>query len=144
MFNKDLNTPLTTIQTKNTKILNNKLVILAFKTFAQNLPFKKWVKVFKNGPSKICGTQHLKNLKWSFANFTWPILELLPPTYFQIMENLKKLGMIRKIRRLSPKQYLNKSLPAPLYILHTLDNINPLNSVFQWLNGGQEERAPSS
>ena len=22
-----------------------------------------WVKVFKNGPSKICGRQHLKNLK---------------------------------------------------------------------------------
>ena len=23
-----------------------------------------WVKVFKNGPSKICGRQPLKNLKW--------------------------------------------------------------------------------
>ena len=25
---------------------------------------RKWVKVFKNGPSKICGRQSLKNLKW--------------------------------------------------------------------------------
>ena len=24
----------------------------------------KWDKVFKNGPSKICGRQPLKNLKW--------------------------------------------------------------------------------
>ena len=24
----------------------------------------KWVKIFKNGPSKICGRQPLKNLKW--------------------------------------------------------------------------------
>ena len=31
-----------------------------------------WVKVFKNGPSKICGRQTLKN-------FTWPILEYLDP-----------------------------------------------------------------
>ena len=23
-----------------------------------------WVKIFKNGPSKICGRQPLKNLKW--------------------------------------------------------------------------------
>ena len=28
----------------------------------------KWVKVFKNGPSKICGWQPLKNLKWYTSN----------------------------------------------------------------------------
>ena len=33
---------------------------------------KKWVKVFKNGPSKICGRQPLKK-------FTWSILEYLDP-----------------------------------------------------------------
>ena len=27
-------------------------------------PHHKWVKVFKNGPSKICGRQLLKDLKW--------------------------------------------------------------------------------
>ena len=27
------------------------------------LYYNKWVKVFKNGPSKICGRQPLKNLK---------------------------------------------------------------------------------
>ena len=54
-----------------------------------------WLKVFKNGPSKICGRQLLKNLKWyglltqnislqnfnmpSSRNFTWFILEYLDP-----------------------------------------------------------------
>ena len=32
----------------------------------------KWVKVFKNEPSKICGRQPLRN-------FTWFILEYLDP-----------------------------------------------------------------
>ena len=41
-----------------------------------------WFKVFKNGLSKFCGRQPLKNLKWyallrhkwlSFTNFTWSI-----------------------------------------------------------------------
>ena len=46
-----------------------------------------WDKVFKSGPSKICGRQPLKNLKWysllkqtiflqiSSTNFTWSTLE---------------------------------------------------------------------
>ena len=34
----------------------------------------KWIKVFKNGPSKICGRQSLKN-------FTWSIVEYLDPNY---------------------------------------------------------------
>ena len=54
-----------------------------------------WDKVFKNGPSKICERQSLKNLKgygllkqiislnifWrlSSINFTWPILEFFAP-----------------------------------------------------------------
>ena len=55
-----------------------------------------WVKVIKNGPSKICGRQPLKNLKLydllrqiisktssvskiSSKNFTWSILEYLDP-----------------------------------------------------------------
>ena len=46
-----------------------------------------WIKVFKNGSSKICGRQPLKNLKWygllrvrpPTTNFTWPILEYLDP-----------------------------------------------------------------
>ena len=32
--------------------------------------YMKWDKVFKNGPSKICGKQPLRN-------FTWSILEYL-------------------------------------------------------------------
>ena len=35
------------------------------------------VKVFKNGPSKICGRQPLKNL--SSTNFTWSIFECFVP-----------------------------------------------------------------
>ena len=51
----------------------------------------KWDKVFKNGPSKICGRQPLKSLKeygllkqtispqifegFSSINFTWSVLE---------------------------------------------------------------------
>ena len=55
-----------------------------------------WVNVIKNGPSKICGRQPLKNLKlydllrqiisktssvskMSSKNFTWSILEYLDP-----------------------------------------------------------------
>ena len=44
-----------------------------------------WDKIFKNGPSKICGRQPLKNLKGhgllklSSTNFTWSILEYLDP-----------------------------------------------------------------
>ena len=34
----------------------------------------KWDKVFKNGPSKICGRQPLKN-------FTWSILEYFVPSH---------------------------------------------------------------
>ena len=54
-----------------------------------------WVKVFKNGPSKVCGRQPWKNLKrcgrplqifhfiWSSTNFTWFIFEHLDPYYPQ-------------------------------------------------------------
>ena len=35
----------------------------------------KWEKVFKNGPSKICGRQPLKI-------FTWSVLEYLAPNLY--------------------------------------------------------------
>ena len=46
-----------------------------------------WNKVFKNGASKFCERQSLKNLKWSLhilsrlssANFSWSIIEYLDP-----------------------------------------------------------------
>ena len=48
-----------------------------------------WDKVFKNGPSKICGRQPLKNLKrygqrQSFTNFTWSIFECFVPNVVSI------------------------------------------------------------
>ena len=57
----------------------------------------KWVKVFKNGPSKICARQPFKKfevisakadhittkfLKTVFQNFTWSILEYLDSNAF--------------------------------------------------------------
>ena len=47
-------------------IFNNRFSMTATKIWLQlfsRLSFI-WVKVFKNGPSKICGRQPLKNLKW--------------------------------------------------------------------------------
>ena len=38
----------------------------------------KWDKIFKNGPSKICGRQPLK-IWLSSTNFNWSILEYLVP-----------------------------------------------------------------
>ena len=42
--------------------------------------------MFKNGSSKICGRQPLKNVTWSILdyvgpNFTWPILEYVGPNF---------------------------------------------------------------
>ena len=49
-----------------------------------------WVKVFKNGPSRICGRQPLKNLKWyGPRKFCWR----------QALKNLKWYGL--------PKRTLN-------------------------------------
>ena len=33
-------------------------------TIKQTIEKDKWDKVFRNGPSEICGRQPLKNLKW--------------------------------------------------------------------------------
>ena len=72
------------------------IVFLLFVNICTREPLKqvnfssrnKWVKVLKNGPSKICGSQPLKNLKrcplpkqtrLSSSNFTWSILEYLDP-----------------------------------------------------------------
>ena len=50
-----------------------------------------WVKVFKNGPSKICGRQSLKN-------FTWSILEYFDP--YNPSKIFSKKSIILFIRRL--------------------------------------------
>ena len=43
-----------------------------------------WDKLFKNGPSKICGRQPLKS-------FTWSILEYIVPFISQLLK-----GFLRK------------------------------------------------
>ena len=55
-----------------------------------------WVKKFKNEPSKICGKQPLKNLKWyivcflkASSNFTWSILEYLGQ-FISTLNNIAK------------------------------------------------------
>ena len=45
-------------------------------TAENNIKILYMDKVFKNGPSKICGRQPLKHLK-RCGNFTWYILEYL-------------------------------------------------------------------
>ena len=42
-----------------------------------------WVKAFKNRPSKTCGRQALKNLKWYDLSITWPVSEYLDPFVVQ-------------------------------------------------------------
>ena len=44
---------------KNKKIVFQKIVLMV----STQAKHHKWEKVFKNGPSKICGRQPLKNLK---------------------------------------------------------------------------------
>ena len=59
-----------------------------------------WVKVFKNGPSKICGRQPLKKLKWNlqiflrlpFTNFTWSILEYFDPNDVTFLNHFTPLA----------------------------------------------------
>ena len=96
-----------------------------------------WDKVFKNGPSKICGRQPLKITKgmvWlkltillqnferlSSTNFTWPILEYLFPfaTLEKYMKSYKSYhGLIlltsvfpRKSMTPVQKNYVQKAQP---------------------------------
>ena len=50
----------------------------------------QWVKVFKNGPSKICGRQPLNN-------FTWSFLEYLDPNWlFNNYQSVNKYGILLK------------------------------------------------
>ena len=72
-----------------------------------------WDKVFKNGPSKICGKQPLKNLKGygllgqtislqffkrlSSTNFTWSILECFVPF---ISDNINRIRVFTNLRHL--------------------------------------------
>ena len=62
--------------------------------FVSDIILIKWVKVFKNGPSKIYGRQTLKN-------FTWSILEYLDPNdlyNFMIHEQNVKVGVFKVLR----------------------------------------------
>ena len=53
-----------------------------------NHPGRKWVKVFKNGPSKICRRQPLKNLKW-YGLFRQTIsLQFFQTLFGQFLNNL--------------------------------------------------------
>ena len=60
-----------------------------------------WGKVFKNGPSKICGRHPLKKFKeygllsrLSPTNFTWSILEYFEP----LIRSLKCLYTLRSLK----------------------------------------------
>ena len=61
-----------------------------------------WDKVYKNGPSKICGRQPLKNLKeygLSSKNFTWSILEYcVPSSMYDGVLSRKQLTAFRRCK----------------------------------------------
>ena len=84
-----------------------------------------WVRVFRNGPSKISGRQPFKNLKWyglprqtislqmfkrlSSTNFTWSILEYLDPNVASEYVRLKMSLVLRNYMELgtcSEKRYV--------------------------------------
>ena len=48
---------------KWTSLILKKLVLVLSMTYLPDDLLNKWDKVFKNGPSKICGRQVLKDLK---------------------------------------------------------------------------------
>ena len=65
-------------------------ILLMTKPISGSSFMTKWDKVFKNGPSKICGRQPLKNMKGcglllscllrlSSTNFNWATLEYFVP-----------------------------------------------------------------
>ena len=53
------------------RYLNNPSDTLPFRYHYDDL-ISIWVKVFKNGPSKICGRQTLKNFNWSILEYFDP------------------------------------------------------------------------
>ena len=80
-----------------------------------------WGKVFKNGPSKICGRQRYEDLKWygllrqtislqifkklSSSNFTWSILEYFFP--YQILTSFNITFSTLSITKISRKRIYN-------------------------------------
>ena len=61
---------------------------------------RKWVDVFKNGPSKICRKQPLKNLKWyglrrqqNYVRENCSKLALKAPKKGQMMRNLEQISL---------------------------------------------------
>ena len=58
-----------------------------------------WDKVFKNGPSKICGKQPFERL--SYTNFTWSILEyFVPYCFMHIRDAIKRKSAKMKDKEL--------------------------------------------
>ena len=47
-----------------------------------------WVKVFKKGPSKICGRQSLKNFTWSNSWTSWLIYDPVKLSWWQKMATI--------------------------------------------------------
>ena len=58
--------PFTPLKTQKIRILKKRRKLLRISSFYTCVPkiMIIWIKVFKNGPSKICRRQHLKNMKW--------------------------------------------------------------------------------
>ena len=90
--------------------------------------------VFKNGPSKICGRQPLKNLKWYglskqtislqifkwlfCRNFTWSILEYLDPYNVSTLEG--EACLKENIHFVMGKKWMFLVLYAPFFLTHVI------------------------
>ena len=59
-----------------------------------------WVKVFKNGPSKICERQRLKNFTWSILEYLYPYdaIDRYLMHFFKNRETITGLGKLQCIR----------------------------------------------
>ena len=89
------------------------------KIWSLNQTFK-WFKVFKNGPSKICGRQPLKNLKWpyQFKFFKGCLPQVLLGPFLNTLTQMKLLrflNFILRITGISSRSPIIKTSCIPLW-----------------------------
>ena len=106
------------------KVMNT--VLGCFSDHGSECKYLIWVKVFKNGPSKICGRQPLKNLKsYYFKFFKGCLPQLLLGPFLKTLSSIYFKPALRFV----------SILPSILHLF--LRNIQKrLNAVKHWLEMG--------
>ena len=76
-----------------------KLILISFFQYLEprSIGTTKWDKVFKNGPSRVCGKQPLKICTLPSTNFTWSILEYFVPNMNEIEIRFLRQVIVRLI-----------------------------------------------